>query len=137
MKIKVICSTRLCFIDGVVNGEIVVSPSSILDSIWNNSIFRSKDPMIVELKRLTSKAEDFRVDQNLDSDIILRNGIVERNFLILDMYEAAKILSKYIGYYDYVESLHRAHNNKYVSEFLNFIEKCKDIEYTSQMFNIS
>ena len=125
------------FIDGEVRGEIIVHPNSILDSIWSNSIFRAKDPMILELKRLTSKAEDFRVDQNMDSDIILRNGIIERNFLIIDMYEAAKILSKYIGYYDHVESLHKAYNNKYVSEFLDFIGKCKDIEYTSQMFNIS
>ena len=113
-----------------------MSPSSILDSIWNNSIFRSKDPMILEMKRLTSKAEEFRVDQNIESDIILRTGVVEKNSLIIDMYEAAKMLCKYIGYYDYIEKLRKAYNNKLVSEFLDFICKCKDIQYPSQMFNI-
>lgn len=133
MKIKVFSNIRFTVIDGSVTGEIVIEPLSILNAIWSDSIFTSRDPKFLELKKLIATVNAKREQNKLSAEIILKDGVIEKNFIKMSMLRGLKLLYDYIGYED-VSSI--AYHNKYAKELLEFVIKCKDIEVASQMFNV-
>lgn len=133
LNIKVFSTIRFNVCNGNVTGEIVIDPTSILDGIWNGSVLSSRDPRLLELKKLVSSVKLKKEQNNLPTEIVLLYGSVDKNFTKMSMLKGVELLYEYIGYKD--ESSVAFHN-KYAKELLEFVYKCKDIESPSQMCNI-
>ena len=133
MKINVIVNTQLVFTDGDVTGRIVIDPDSLVNSIYYNSIFSSHDPMVVNMKQVVASVKSNHLSNGTDTNIYLTDGVVEKNFMMIDMHEAATLLGDYIGF---SKTDSRFYNDEKFKELLDTIQKYSDIEFPSQMANI-
>ena len=133
MMINVFVTPEFIFTQGQVTGRIVIDPDSIVNAIYDNSIFSFRDPKIMAVKKEVAKAKNSCLEIGTEPPMIyLDSGVVTKNYIRMDLLEAADLLFKYLGYFD--EDLNQS--NTTCKDLYEFLQKCKDIEYPSQMANL-
>ena len=128
MMVNVFVTPEFIFTNGQVTGRILIDPDSIVNAIYNNSIFSFRDPKILGLKKAVAKLKNDEITHGMEpSSIYLESGVVNKNFLQMDLMEATDLLFDHLG---------RGNLGRDCQELYEFLQKCKDIEYPSQMANL-
>lgn len=130
--VNVFVTPEFIFTHGQVTGRIVIDPDSIINTIYDNSIFSFRDPKIMAVKKAVAKKKNSFLEIGTEPPMIyLDSGVVTKNYIQMDLLEAADLLFNYLGYFE--EDLKQDTACKDLYEFL---QKCKNIEYPSQMANL-
>ena len=133
MLVNVFVTTEFIFTNGQVTGRIIIDLDSLVNAIYTNSLFSTKDPRILGVKREVAKLKNAALEIGMESPVIsLENGIVTKNMMKMDLLDAADLMFYYLGYYDYDLN----HADKSCQELYEFLQKCKDIKHPSEMANI-
>ena len=134
MMVNVFVTPEFIFTNGQVTGRIIIDPDSLVNAIYTNSLFSTKDPRILGVKREVAKLKNAALEIGMEPPVIsLETGIVSKNILKMDLLDVADLLFDYLGYYDTDIN----HADKSCHELYEFLQKCKDIKYPSEMANIA
>lgn len=130
MKVNVFVTPEFIFQGGEVKGKILVDPDSLINAIYDNSTFSFRDPRIVNVKKEIAKRKNKSLESGEPEPVIcLQTGIVTKNFMQMDLLDAADMLFDYLEYPD-------SDSSESCRELYEFLQKCRDIEYPSQMSNV-
>lgn len=132
MMVNVFVTPEFVFTNGQVTGRIIIDPDSLVNAIYTNSLFSTKDPRILGVKREVAKLKNAALEAGMEPPVIsLETGIVSKNILKMDLLDVADLLFDYLGY----SNSDLSNANKSCQELYEFLQKCKDIQHPSEMAN--
>ncbi len=132
MKIKVPVQMRFEVIKSEVKGSIMVDPEMLVQSLWMSTTMDSRDEPVKLLKKAILNEKQRRLEMHNDSlDIVLENGVVERNFMFMNMEEAVALLHAYARYSDLSK------NDEVFHWWAIFAFRCSLLNYGYETANVS
>jgi len=139
IKLSVLCTTRLHFCDGQISGEIVIDPNGLLDCIINGTSLNYFQAERSSTSKLIYNKKSELAKNNLDYNIILLDGVVEKTYTLMTMHEAMDLLDLYLFSVIHndvdVDKFHEEAVKDYL-KFRDYIYRCDDCNCSADTANV-
>lgn len=144
IKIEVPCTTILTFREGIVTGSIVISPNSLVDSIFINTTLSYSCSERSSVAQLVAYEKVQRTKKQVEQNIILEDGVVHKDYAQMSLHDAMDLLVEYVNLDKLISLLNNDNLNTgdsmKIQDFVklrDYVYACDECNYVSETVQVN
>lgn len=143
IKIEVPCTTILTFRGGIITGSIVISPNSLIDSIFINTTLSYSCAERSSVAQLVAYEKVQRTKKQVEQNVILEDGVVHKDYAQMSLHDAMDLLVEYVNLDKLISLLNDDNLNTgdsmKIQDFVklrDYVYACDECNYVSETVQV-